>query len=139
MIAERKLADPSGDTAALEGDLGQGALAVLALVRNGSEDAVPRLLARLPASARAALDRLSPLAVVPRIHDRLLIAHGVADDSIPFTESLRLADAAGEGGRVAILRTFHHTGARSSWRSLAEGARDGFALVRLADDLLSAR
>src|SRR5262249_31160600 len=48
------------------------------------EDVAP-LLAGLPPAAREALDRLSPLGVVSRLSGRLLIAHGAADDSIPFT------------------------------------------------------
>jgi dipeptidyl aminopeptidase/acylaminoacyl peptidase len=62
-----------------------------------------------PPRARQALASLSPLAVVPRLRG-LLIAHGTADDSIPFTESLRRAEAAGDSARLAILHTSHHTG-----------------------------
>jgi dienelactone hydrolase len=135
-IAERKLANPLHDTAALERELGADGGSMLALVLNGREDAVGPLLAGLPPGARQALDRLSPLTAVPRLSGRLLIAHGVADDSIPFTESLRLAEAAGGHARVAIFQTFHHTGSDSGhafWRRV----RDGWNLVALADALLA--
>jgi hypothetical protein len=134
-IAERKLADPAHDTAALEADLGAEGRAVLALVLNRQEGAVGPLLAALPLTIRQALDRLSPLAVAPRLSGRLVIAHGAADDSIPFTESLRLAGAAGHA-RVAIFQTFHHTGSDSG-RAFWLRARDGWNLVTLADALLA--
>jgi fermentation-respiration switch protein FrsA (DUF1100 family) len=135
-IAERKLANPSEDTGALETTLGEDGRRVLALILNRSEDAVAPLLARLPPGARQALDRLSPLTVVARLPGRLLIAHGAGDDSIPFTESLRLAEASGGRARVAILQTFHHTGPLRFWESLSQRAWDTWNLFRLVDDLL---
>jgi len=136
-IAERRLADPAAGTGALEGGLGPGGQAVLAVAVNRRDADVAPLLAGLPASAREALDRLSPLAAVPGLPGRLLIAHGAADDSIPFTESLWLAEAAGGRARLVILRGFHHTGPRSWWGSLGDHAHDGWALLALADDLLA--
>jgi pimeloyl-ACP methyl ester carboxylesterase len=135
-IAEAKLANPSVATEALQRGLGAEGRHIMALVLNRREHAVAPLLAGLPARARAALDRLSPLAVVPRLRGRLLIAHGADDDSIPFTESLRLAEAAPGRARVAILRTFHHTGPEPFWPSLGQRAVDGFSLFRLVDKLL---
>lgn len=136
-IAERKLDNPSAATAALERRLGDEGQTVMALVLNRREEAVAPLLARLPPRARDALDRLSPLAVIHRLPGRLLIAHGADDDSIPFTESLRLAEAAGGRARIAILQTFHHTGPEPFWRSVRQRALDGWNLFRLVDDLLA--
>jgi fermentation-respiration switch protein FrsA (DUF1100 family) len=135
-VAERKLGNPATDTAAIEASLGGEGRAVLALALNRREDRVDALLAGLSPRARETLARLSPLAAVPRIRGRLLIAHGAADDSIPFTESLRLAAAAGGHARVVILHTFHHTGPRPFWRSLRERGEDAWNLVGLADDLV---
>ena len=135
-VAERKLADPATDTGGLEAQLGPEGRAALRLALNRREGAVAALLADLSPRARAAVALLSPLAAVPRLRGRLLVAHGAADDSIPFTESLRLAEAAGGRARVAILRTFHHTGPRPFWRALGERAGDAWRLLRLADDLL---
>lgn len=137
-IVREKLADPSTDTAALEARLAGTASAFLALVRSRHEDEVRAALDRLPAPARAALDGLSPLGAVPRIRAPLLIAHGTADPSIPFTESLRLADAAGSRARLVILRTFHHTGPGPQggepglWASFIDVCR----LVALSDVLI---
>jgi hypothetical protein len=137
-IAERKLISPTQDTAGLESDLGAEGQRVLALVRNRHEDAVGPLLAALPRGVSQALDRLSPLATVSRLAGRLVIAHGAADDSIPFTESLRLAGAAGGHARVAIFHTFHHTGSDSG-HAFWPRVRDGWNLVALADALLVCR
>ena len=135
-IASRKLAWPQDDTRSIEGLLGPGGKALLALVVNRREDEVAPLLARLPASARESLERLSPLRAVPRIQARILIAHGTADDSIPFTESVRLAAVAGERGRLALFESFHHTGPSASWRSIGARATDGWKLIGLVDELL---
>ncbi|MBI4013732.1 MAG: hypothetical protein HY359_15545 [Candidatus Rokubacteria bacterium] len=136
-VAERKLLDPAAATGPLEARLGPGGRTLLALALNRREEDVEPLLDRLPPRARQALEALSPLPVVPRLPGRLLLAHGAEDDSIPFTETLHLAEAAGGRARVAILHGFHHTGPRPLWESLGEGARDGLGLLRLAGDLLT--
>jgi dienelactone hydrolase len=135
-LARRKLANPGDDTREIEAALGPEGHAVLALVLNRREDAVASLLAQLPPGVRDALDRLSPLPAVTRIRARLLIGHGMADDSIPFTESLELARAAGPHAHLALFRTFHHTGPQPLWPVITERTRDGWTLVRLADALL---
>jgi pimeloyl-ACP methyl ester carboxylesterase len=135
-VATRRLADPASDTRELEAQLGRDGRAVLRLTRNRDEHSVAALLVALSPGARRMLERLSPLAVVPRLRGRLLIAHGEADDSIPFTESLRLAETAGGRARLAILHTFHHTGPRPVWQSLRERVGDGWNLMRIADGLL---
>jgi pimeloyl-ACP methyl ester carboxylesterase len=138
-IAEQKLADPGADTRAQQGALGHEGRAVLALALNRRQDALAPLLAALPASARAAIESLSPLATVPRLPGRLLIAHGVGDASIPFTESLRLAEASRGRAAAVILETFEHTRPQPLWQSIGSRIRDGVRLFRLADALLAAR
>ncbi len=138
-IATRRLANPADDTTALEARLDAEGRAVLALVMNEREEAVEGLLAALPASARGALERLSPLSAVGRIRAPLLIAHGAQDPSIPYTESLRLAAAAGGEARLTIFETFHHTGPPAGGFSLAARVADGARLLWLVDDLLSRR
>jgi dienelactone hydrolase len=135
-IARERLADPARDTKAMEAALGHGGRAVLALVLNREDGAVDALIAGLPEGARAALARLSPLSAVPRISARLVIAHGEGDDSIPFTESLRLARAAGGRAHLALFETFHHTGPQPLWASAAARGRDGWRLLRVAEELL---
>lgn len=135
-IADRKLTDPSAATEDLEGGLGDEGRAVMDLVRNRREESVEALIERLSPAARSALARLSPLAAVPLLSGRLLLAHGADDDSIPFTESLRLAEAAGGRASVAVFRTFHHTGPEPRGGSVGARADDAWKLFRLADELL---
>ena len=136
-LARRKLEDPGAAMGGLEMSLGPEGQAVLALVLNGRPEQVDGLLARLSPRAREALEGLSPERVAGRLPGRVLIAHGAGDVSIPFTESLRLAEAAGPRARVVILRTFHHTGPRPFWSSLAGRVADGLRLLSLADALLA--
>jgi dienelactone hydrolase len=136
-IARFKLANPFEDTSRRESELGADGRAVLALVHNRRPEAVAGLLAGLSANTHAALDRLSPLPVMSRMQGRVLIAHGRADVSIPYTESVRLAEAAGT--EAVILNTFHHTGPRSLLELARSGATDGWKLVSLAETLLSDR
>jgi hypothetical protein len=136
-IAERKLENPAQATAALEAELQSQGRSVMNLVLNRREEAVAPLLAALPPGVRVALDQLSPLSAVPRLSGRLLIAHGAGDESIPFTESLRLAEISSRPTRLVILQTFHHTGPKQFWESLRLRAHDGWNLFRLSDDLLA--
>ncbi len=135
-IAQRKLAYPGDDTSALERDLAPAGRAVLALAVNRREDQVARLVAALPEGSREALERMSPLGAVPYIQARLLLAHGKADDSIPFTESVRLAAAAGDRAHLALFVTFHHTGAQPFWSSVMTRTADAGRLLRVVDELL---
>jgi hypothetical protein len=136
VIAGQKLKDPATDTGGLEASVGGEGRAVLELVVNRRESAVDGLLAGLPPRAREALAALSPLGIVCRLPGRLLIAHGEADDSIPFTESLRLAEAAGGRAGLWVLHTFHHTASRQFGPAVQERLRDAWSLLRLADGLL---
>ena len=136
-VVARRLGDPAADTATLEGRLGPAAAAMLALARARDDAEVERGLAALPSPARDALDALSALAAARRLNGRLVIAHGADDASIPFTESLRLAAAAGDRARVAVLRTFHHTGPRALWTGVVDRAADGWDLFRVVDALLT--
>jgi hypothetical protein len=138
-LAARRLADPGAGTGALEASLGPEGQSVLALVHARDADAVASRLAALPAGARTAMRRLSTLAVVPQLAGRLVVAHGAHDVSIPFTESLRLAEASNGRAAVVILESFEHTGPRPLWRSVTARTRDAVRLVRLADALLVAR
>jgi fermentation-respiration switch protein FrsA (DUF1100 family) len=135
-IGERRLTNPANDTRELEAKLGPDGHAVLRLTLNRAEGAVAGLVAALSPETRRTLERMSPLASVPRVRGRLLIAHGEGDDSIPFTESLRLAEAAGGRARLAILHSFHHTGPQPVWGSLRDRVGDGWNLMRLVDGLL---
>jgi pimeloyl-ACP methyl ester carboxylesterase len=136
-IARARLANPFEDTSRREAELHSAGRAVLALVHNRRADAVSGLLAGLSSDTHTALDRLSPLSAMSRLRGRALIAHGRADSSIPYTESVRLAEAADT--QAVILSTFHHTGPLSFLELMRSGVPDGWKLVGLAEALLSVR
>ena len=135
VIAARRLANPSDDTSAIAAELGPDGRTVMSLVRSRSEEETTALVERLSPATLGQLDRLSPAAAVPRLRAQLLVAHGADDDSIPFTEGLRLADAAGLRARVIILDSFHHTGPRLVWWAFHR-VTDAAALLGLVDEML---
>ena len=79
---------------------------------NRDPGAVGALISRLPASAIAELDYLSPKTSIDRVKAELFIVHDKADPFIPYTESRRLRDAL--AGRTTPkahfdeLRLFEH-------------------------------
>ena len=136
-LAERKLANPGEDVRADLGKLGVEGWRLLALVENRQRDRVADLLASLTPAMRERLRRLSPSTAVGGVKARLLIAHGRDDDSIPYTESVRLARAAPTLGRLVIFDGFAHAfPSEGGWRSRLRQARDVERLVLLLDDLL---
>ena len=87
-----------------------------------------------PAGMRGLLDALSPVRIVRDVPARLLVVHARDDAVVPFTESLRLADAANPARTtLVIVDVMGHvgaTGARSDWRAL--GALWGVAYRLIA-------
>jgi len=70
------------------------------LVDNRDPAAVDDLLAALPAATRRMLDELSPEARVGRLAAPLFLVHGRDDPTVPYTETMRLAEAARAAGRA---------------------------------------
>jgi len=134
-IALRKLQDLGAGIGDLVVQLGPEGRSVYALVDNRDPEAVPGLLAALPAPLLVELQALdlarqdlSPLAA------RLILIHGRDDPIVPYTESLRLAAAAPAGGvELHLLDSLAHV--ELSVASL----RDGWELFQAAWDLLAAR
>jgi pimeloyl-ACP methyl ester carboxylesterase len=94
--------------------------AVMRLVENRDPAQVDGLVQALPADLRQLLVRLSPEHVVAQIPARLLLVHGRRDPAVPFTESLRLADAARgkKGTRLVVVGVVAHVEpgeARPAW------------------------
>jgi fermentation-respiration switch protein FrsA (DUF1100 family) len=69
------------------------------LVDNRDPAAVDRLVADLPNETRQLLVALSPAREIARLRVPLFLIHGRDDPAVPFTESLRLAQAARDAGR----------------------------------------
>ncbi len=139
-LVERKLANPAEDVRASMGRLGVEGWRLLALVENRRRDRVSDLLASLTPRIRERLRRLSPATAVPGVKARLLVAHGRNDDSIPYTESVRLARAAPNLGRLVVFDGFTHAfPSEGGWLTRLRQARDVERLVLLLDDLLGMR
>lgn len=90
------------------------------LVANRDPGQVDGLVQALPADLRQLLVRLSPEHVMAQIPARLLLVHGRRDPAVPFTESLRLADAARgkRGTRLVVVGVLAHVEpgeARPAW------------------------
>ena len=102
--------------------LTEGGHAVYELIRNQDPDQVRSLMEATEPNVQDYLESLSLRTIVPRVKARLLIGHGDTDPLLPSTESLRLADALPDPGRVhvAILKVVSHVDARLSVRSVRE-------------------
>jgi pimeloyl-ACP methyl ester carboxylesterase len=136
-LADRKLVDPGEDVKVELAKLGVEGWRLLALVENRQRDRVANLLASLTPAMRERLQRLSPATAIGGVKARLLVAHGRDDDSIPYTESVRLARAAPNLGRLVIFDGFTHVfPSEGGWRSRLRQVRDLERLVLLLDDLL---
>ena len=73
------------------------------LTDNREPGAVDALLADLPEHAQRLLDALSPERFIGGLRAPLFLVHGRDDPAVPVSESRRLAEAAGRGGRPARL------------------------------------
>lgn len=91
----------------------------------------PRLRALADAFAEAAPRAepgLDPRPFLPDVRARIVLAHGVADPTVPFTESLRLREMLAPRADVSLTltRLFSHSGHGGALHALAylrEGAR----------------
>ena len=91
--------------------LGPEGKAVHAFVANSDPKKFVMLYENLPLALREYMVELSPVRVLKQIKAKFIIIHGMEDYSIPYTESLRLADAVGDRQRVrlSLLPRFMHT------------------------------
>lgn len=74
--------------------LGPEGQAVYRLIENRDPAMVDPLINALPQDLKKLLDELSPTTHLTKLRARLVLLHSINDPAIPFTESLRLADAA---------------------------------------------
>jgi len=104
------LLNGGGDPGMPAGALSPWGASLLSLLMNGDPGRVRSLVERLDPRVRERIAYLSPARVIDRVRAHLLIIHGLEDDFIPYTESLRLAAAAPDPARVhlAITRLLTH-------------------------------
>lgn len=109
-ITGHKAERPLVEAGPLAANLTPEGRAIYDLMGNRDPARVAALLRRLHPDVAAQIARLSPSRAVQDVRARLFIAHSNPDEFIPFTESLRLAEAAPDPSRVhlAILGGFRH-------------------------------
>ncbi len=80
------------------------------LLTNKDPARVDDLVKKIDPRVQEYLQRLSLAPVIPSLKAYLIVGHGDTDPLIPYTESLRLADALPDKDRVhvAILKVFAH-------------------------------
>jgi pimeloyl-ACP methyl ester carboxylesterase len=140
-IARHKAERPPVEAAPLAAKLTPEGKALYALMANRDPARVPALLRQVHPDVAAQIARLSPARVVRDVRAHLFIAHSNPDEFIPFTESLRLAEAAPDPARVhlVLLGGFRHVRPEFpplTWSSLwnfylAEGRRMFWFVFRL--------
>lgn len=109
-IIERRNRYELAEADALVKGLGPEGKAIYAFLSNREHGRFVLLYEKLPISLREYMETLSPARVLKQSKAFFIIAHGREDYSIPYTESLRIADAVGDRGRVQIeiLPQFMH-------------------------------
>jgi hypothetical protein len=140
-IAHRRLGDGGADVQPLTEQLGPEGRAVWALVTNRDPDRTEALVAALNPALRETIAQLSPLPRLADVRARLLLAHGIRDRSIPFTESERLAARAGSRARLTITRIFEHVDpagpARPGLSGLRASSSEALRMIGFAEAILA--
>jgi pimeloyl-ACP methyl ester carboxylesterase len=95
---------------ALAKSLGPDGRALYDFLVNTDPERFAPLYEALPLSVREYVYQLSPARAIQYITASFIIVHGTDDYSVPYTESMRLADSVGEKNRVhlALLPQFMH-------------------------------
>ncbi len=109
-ILQIKLRDENARIDRFWEQLGGEGRNVLNLLSHTDPSQTALLIRKLPPSVQSSIEALSVSKVLKNLQANLILAHGEDDDLIPFTETLRLAQAAPDPGRVycQILRSFFH-------------------------------
>jgi len=109
-ILKVKLRDENAPIDSFLSQLGGEGRNVLNLLSHADPSQTESFIQKLPPAVRSSMDALSVAPVLKDLRAGLILAHGEDDDLIPFTETLRLAQAAPHPGRVhmGILKTFSH-------------------------------
>ncbi len=109
-IVQLKLRDEKVPLEQFSPLLGEEGKNILALLSPSKPQQIESLIQKLPADLRASMEALSVGPALPYLQADLIVAHGEDDDMIPFTETLRLAQAAPNPRRVywQILKSYSH-------------------------------
>ena len=109
-IFKNEQMDTPGNVGPLLAELSPRGKYLYELLINKDPARVDELFKRIDPRVRDYLGKLSVAPLIPSVHARFIVGHGSTDPLIPYTESLRLADAVKDKTRVhlAILRLFAH-------------------------------
>jgi len=90
--------------------LGEEGKNALALLSHTDPNQTEILLQKLPVNVLSSIEALSVAPALKQLKADLILAHGEDDDMIPYTETLRLAQAAPDPRRVylQILKSYAH-------------------------------
>ncbi|MGH7771469.1 MAG: alpha/beta hydrolase family protein [Candidatus Binatia bacterium] len=109
-VLEKEEKKKKEEVTPLLGSLTPGGRRLYELLINEDPYRVDDLIQKIDPRVQNYLKKLSLASVIPSIQAYLLIGHGSTDPLIPYTESLRLADAVKDQSKVhlAIIRQFAH-------------------------------
>jgi dienelactone hydrolase len=109
-ILKLKLRDEHAPIEPFLSQLGWEGKNVLNLLSHADPSQTDSLVRRLPPAIRSFMAELSVFPALKDLRAHLILAHGEDDDLVPFTETLRIAEAAPDPGKVymKILKTFSH-------------------------------
>jgi pimeloyl-ACP methyl ester carboxylesterase len=111
-IADRKLANAAAEIADLVAPLGPEGRAIYELIANHDPERVSALVARLPEAIRRELRRLDLKSQdLRQLTAPLIIVHGRDDTVIPYSESVKLAEAVGARAELFVVEHFAHVDA----------------------------
>jgi dienelactone hydrolase len=105
-----KLRDENAPVDQFLPELGGEGRNILNLLSHANPSKTESFIEHLPLSVRSSMAALSVSTFLKDLQAYLILAHGEDDDLIPFTETLRLAQAAPDSRKVhcQILKTFSH-------------------------------
>ena len=144
-ILEVKLRDEHAPIDSFLSRLGGEGRNVLNLLSHADPSQTESFIQKLPPAIRSSISALSVAPVLKDLRAGLILAHGEDDDLIPFTETLRLAQAAPhpEGTYMKILKTFSHIDPEEkplTWKNVFSFyLPEGWKLFCLAFHLLAYR
>lgn len=109
-ILDIRLREENAPIDQLLSQLGGEGRNILNLLSHRDPAQTEEFIRRLPVSVQAAIEALSVSGSLKNLRADLILAHGEDDDLIPYTESLRLAEAAPDPRKVhlQILRSISH-------------------------------
>lgn len=144
-VAKALMEGESPGAAVPTGELGRWGAALHALLVNSDPKRVESLIMQLDPRIHERIVFLSPSRVIRGLQAHLIIIHGLEDDFIPYTESLRLAAAAPMKDRVhlAITRLITHVDVAGPrlrpGMSLRMSLREGWQISRVVGFLVAQR